>query len=306
MPSPARALAALARGGVLPALATPFDAALDVDADALGKLAARALAQGCAGVVVAGTTGEAPTLSEGELGAAVRTAARAADGRGLVLAGVGTNDTRASCRRAVLAADAGADALLVVTPYYNRPTQDGLRAHVRAIAGATDLPLMLYDVPGRTAACFELDLLAELATLERVAAYKDATGDLARAQALRLHVGDGLALYAGDDALALPFAAIGAVGLVSVTANALPGPVAEAFALARTGPPADAWEAHARLLPVHRALFAESSPGPLKALLARGGHGSPALRPPLVAPREETVAALVAAVRAAGLEEALR
>lgn len=311
MPVPPSDARALARGGVLPALVTPFRAGdASLDTPALARLASRAVASGCAGVLVAGTTGEAPTLSTGELTLALSATREALDGSrdeassGLLLAGVGTGDTRGSCLRARAAAEAGADALLVVTPYYSRPTPAGLRRHVEAVAGATDLPVMLYDVPGRTAACLPLELLEHLATLDNVVAYKDATGDLVRAQALRHALGDALALYAGDDALALPFAAIGAVGLVSVTANAFPGEIVRAFALGREGG-APGRDAHARLHPVHQALFAESSPGPLKALLASAGHLEDVLRPPLAPATEETRARLFAVVRAAGLSEAL-
>ncbi len=210
-------------GRVLTAMVTPFDThgALDVDAGA--ALAARLVEQGCDGLVLAGTTGESPTTSDAEKTALLRAVLDAVGPGVTVVAGAGTNNTAHSVEQARQAAAAGAHGLLVVTPYYSRPSQAGLLGHFRAVADATDLPVMLYDIPPRSAVPIESDTLRRLAEHERVVAVKDAKGDLAAAATLIAET--GLAWYSGDDALNLPWFAVGAVGIVSVVGHVLTGPL---------------------------------------------------------------------------------
>jgi 4-hydroxy-tetrahydrodipicolinate synthase len=287
-------------GHVVTAMVTPFtpDGALDLPGAAV--LTRHLVASGSDGVLVGGTTGESPTLREEELWDLVA-AVREAVGPGIrVMVGTGTNDTARTVERTVRAAGAGADAALLVTPYYNRPSQAGLRAHVRSVAAATELPLLLYDVPGRTARELALETLVDLAGLPTVVGVKDATGGAAKAgDVLAATAGapGGFAVWSGADEVNLPLLAVGAVGVVSVAAHLVGPELAEMVRVAATDP-ARARELHQRCLPLLRALFLESNPGPLKALLAaRGLPGGP-LRLPLVAPEVGVVAQGLAALGA--------
>ena len=206
-------------GAVLTALASPMTVDGSLDLDAAGALAVHLLASGHDGLVVSGTTGEAPTTTDDEKDQLLRAVLEAARGRGHVVAGVGTNDTAHSVRLARRAAAAGAHGLLVVAPYYSRPTQDGLVAHVRAVADATDLPVMLYDIPGRSCVQFETETLLRLGEHPRVVAVKDAKADLQAAT--RVMSGSDLAYYSGDDGMTLAYLAHGGSGVVGVTTHLL-------------------------------------------------------------------------------------
>ena len=206
-------------GAVLTALASPMTVDGSLDLDAAGSLAVHLLASGHDGLVVSGTTGEAPTTTDDEKDQLLRAVLEAAGGRGHVVAGVGTNDTAHSVRLARRAAAAGAHGLLVVAPYYSRPTQDGLVAHVRAVADATDLPVMLYDIPGRSCVQFETETLLRLGEHPRVVAVKDAKADLQAAT--RVMSGSDLAYYSGDDGMTLAYLAHGGSGVVGVTTHLL-------------------------------------------------------------------------------------
>lgn len=206
-------------GAVLTALASPMTADGSLDLDAAGALAVHLLASGHDGLVVSGTTGEAPTTTDDEKDHLLRAVLEAAGGRGHVVAGVGTNDTAHSVCLARRAAAAGAHGLLVVAPYYSRPTQDGLLAHVRAVADATDLPVMLYDIPGRSCVQFETETLLRLGEHPRVVAVKDAKADLQAAS--RVMSGSDLAYYSGDDGMTLAYLAHGGSGVVGVTTHLL-------------------------------------------------------------------------------------
>ena len=206
-------------GAVLTALASPMTVDGSLDLDATGALAVHLLASGHDGLVVSGTTGEAPTTTDDEKDQLLRAVLEAAGGRGHVVAGVGTNDTAHSVRLARRAAAAGAHGLLVVAPYYSRPTQDGLVAHVRAVADATDLPVMLYDIPGRSCVQFETETLLRLGEHPRVVAVKDAKADLQAAT--RVMSGSDLAYYSGDDGMTLAYLAHGGSGVVGVTTHLL-------------------------------------------------------------------------------------
>src|SRR6476619_857345 len=254
---PDHADAALAFGRVLTAMVTPFgdDGALDLDA--AQRLASHLVDQGCDGIVVSGTTGESPTTTDAEQTELLRAVLAAVGDRARVVAGVGTNDTAHTVHLAQAAHQAGAHGLLVVTPYYNKPPQAGLLAHFTAVADATPLPVMLYDIPGRTATPIRAETLLRLGEHPRVVAVKDAKGDLFEGS--RVMAETGLAYYSGDDALNLAWLTHGAVGVVSVVAHVAAAEYAEMVAAIERGDLATALDLHRRLLPAVRALMARSS-----------------------------------------------
>jgi 4-hydroxy-tetrahydrodipicolinate synthase len=214
---PDHADAALAFGRVLTAMVTPFGADGGVDLDAAQRLAAHLVEQGCDGLVVSGTTGESPTTSPVEQDELLRVVLEAVGERARVVAGVGTNDTAHTLELARTAEQSGAHGLLVVTPYYNKPPQEGVVAHFTSVADATGLPVMVYDIPGRTATPIKPETLARLAAQPRIVAVKDAKGDLFEGSQVMAET--GLAYYSGDDLLNLPWLAVGATGVVSVVAH---------------------------------------------------------------------------------------
>jgi 4-hydroxy-tetrahydrodipicolinate synthase len=214
---PDHADAALAFGRVLTAMVTPFDAAGGVDLDAAQRLAAHLVEQGCDGLVVSGTTGESPTTTPAEQNDLLRAVLEAVGDRARVVAGVGTNDTAHTLELTRAAEQSGAHGVLVVTPYYNKPPQEGLIAHFTAVADASGLPVMLYDIPGRTATPIRPETLARLAAHPRIVAVKDAKGDLFEGSQVMAET--GLAYYSGDDLLNLPWLALGATGVVSVVSH---------------------------------------------------------------------------------------
>ncbi len=265
--------------GILTALITPFSKG-EPDLRRYEALCRRQLEAGVHGLVACGTTGETPTLTENEWLDCVTCAVGASAGRVPVVAGCGTNDTESSSRRIQLAAEAGADAALVVLPYYNKPPPAGLRKHVERCA-SLGFPLVLYHVPGRTALKVSPRLLAELCAIRGVVAVKDATGDANFA-------GDLLAatdvpVLSGDDGTLLPLLALGAAGGISVLSNVAPAATVELYRCARGGDMSRARSLHYRLLPLVRWLFHTSSPIPCKAIMAAGGLCSPDMRLPLVA-----------------------
>jgi 4-hydroxy-tetrahydrodipicolinate synthase len=260
--------ARLARlSGSVCALATPFrDGA--IDADALALLVRRQIAAGTAALVACGSTGEAPALSPAEHAAVVRHVVVATGGRIPVIAGATGPATDSSCALAESAARAGASALLLAPPAYVRPTQEGIFAHVRAVAHAADLPVMLYDVPGRTGVAIADATVARLFEAGLIVALKDATGDLARPPRLAALCGPGLRQFTGEDASALGHRAMGGVGCISVTANVAPALCAAMQRAWERGDRGEMARLRDMLDPLHRALFAESNPIPLKAALA--------------------------------------
>lgn len=239
-------------GTVAVAMVTPFDANGKLDLDGAARLADRLITGGCDGLVVSGTTGESPTTSDNEKGELLRVVREAADGRAKVIAGVGTNDTAHTLELAREAERAGADALLVVTPYYSKPSQAGLVAHFSTVADATELPVMLYDIPGRSAIPIATETLLRLADHDRILAVKDAKGDLYAAA--EVMAATDLDFYSGDDPLNLPWLAMGAVGFVSVLGHWAPDRLAEMLAAWNRGDTARAREVNDSLLPLMRAL----------------------------------------------------
>ncbi len=290
-------------GRLLTAMASPFQPDGGLDLDGAQRLAVHLVEHGSDGIVVAGTTGEAPTLTHDETLELFRAVVGAVGDRATVLAGVGKNDTAATVRLATEAAALGVDGLLVVTPYYNKPTQRGLVHHFTTVARATDLPLLLYNIPGRTAREIEPPTLLRLAEeVETVRGVKDAAGDLTKTSWLAARKPDDFDILSGDDALTLPILAVGGIGVVSVGSH-LVGPDMAALIDSFPTAPAKAREIHLRLLPLLTGLLSiEASPAPLKAALNLLGLPGGPVRPPLVDLDGDQHDTLHEALVAAGVE----
>ena len=288
-------------GAVVTAMVTPFNDDLSLDLDGAQRLAQHLVDHGTDTVLVHGTTGESPTLhgeEKWQLLAAVREAV--AD-RASVMIGTGLNDTDASVQATARAADEGADAVLVVTPYYNRPNQRMLLEHFRTVAAATELPVLLYDVPGRTSAEIAAATLVELSGVDNIIGVKDAAGDLGKAADVYRRTRGapgGFSLWCGADELNLPMLAVGAVGVVSVSAHLVGDQIARMIEVFDKDP-ATARDLHLACMGVHRAVFGESSPTPLKGALNRLGLPAGPPRPPLYEALPETVDAVMEALEQA-------
>jgi 4-hydroxy-tetrahydrodipicolinate synthase len=296
-------LARASFGRVLTAMVTPFTADGDLDLDGAQRLANYLVDRGVDGIVVSGTTGESPTTSDSEKEQLVRAVVEAVGDRAKVVAGAGTNNTHHTIELCRSAEKAGAHALLLVTPYYNKPPQRALVRHFEMAADATELPVMLYDIPGRTGTPIEFDSLVALAKHDRVIAVKDAKGDLFEGS--RVMAETGLAYYSGDDALNLAWLTHGAVGVVSVAAHVAAAEYAEMVRAIERGDLATALELHRRLIPAVSALMARSSQGAITATAAvhaAGVIGSRAMRPPLIEATDDEVVALQQAFAASGLK----
>jgi len=266
--------------GVFTALVTPFrgDA---VDEEALRELIERQVEAGVDGVVPCGSTGEAATLSHAEHRRVVEVCVEAVGGRVQVLAGTGSNSTRESIELTLHAREAGADGALLISPYYNKPTQEGIVAHYAAVARATGLPLVVYNIPGRTASNLLPATLARLAELDGIVGVKESSGDLVQISRAIALCPESFSVLSGDDVLALPTIAVGGHGLVSTTSNLAPRQVVELVGAARAGDLARARALHLRLLPLFDALFCETNPIPVKAALALLGLVEDEIRLPL-------------------------
>jgi 4-hydroxy-tetrahydrodipicolinate synthase len=274
--------------GVGTALVTPFTSSGAVDEDAVRRLARRQVEAGVHFLVPVGTTGEAPTLTPPERRRVVELVVAEAHGKVPVLAGAGGYDTREVVEAARAMQEAGADGLLSVTPYYNKPTPDGLVRHYEAVAQATPLPVVVYNVPGRTGCNVEPRTLSRLAAIPNVAGVKEASGNMAQICDALQSVPAGFLVLSGDDALTLPAMAVGARGIISVASNECPAEMARMVEAAERNDFAAAREVHARLLPLMLANFAESNPIPVKAAMARMGLLEESYRLPMVPPRAET------------------
>jgi 4-hydroxy-tetrahydrodipicolinate synthase len=286
-------------GRVLTAMVTPFTADGELDLDRAATLADSLVAQGNDGLVVSGTTGEAPTTSDEEKSALLRTVVDAVGHRAHVLAGVGTNDTRHTVELARAAEKAGASGLLVVSPYYSRPPQAGLQAHVERVAGSTGLPVMLYDIPLRTAVAFSPQTLEALAEHPQVVAVKDAKDDLGATSWLLRET--GLAVYSGTDQLNLPLLAVGATGMVSVVSHVVTPQLVELVQAFDRGDVARARELHLQLQPVYRGMFRTQGVILAKAALALLGTPVGPVRLPLVDATEQERTLLASELTAAGV-----
>lgn len=287
--------------GSIPALVTPFrDGAFD--APAFKRLVEWQIDEGTSALVPCGTTGESPTLSFDEHYQVIDACIDAAAGRVPVIAGCGSNDTATAIRHMRYAEEAGATAALVVAPYYNRPTQDGLLAHFRALADASDLPIVVYNVPGRTVTDIGAETMCKLAEIPSVVATKDASGDLARVTVHRAGAGADFCQLSGNDDLWLPHAVLGGVGCISVTANVAPRLCADFAAACASGDWSGALILHDRLFDLHKAMFSDASPGPVKYALSRvHGWFSPEVRLPIIPASEASCRAVDAALVAAGV-----
>lgn len=274
--------------GVGTALVTPFTSSGAVDEAAVVRLARRQVDAGVHFLVPCGTTGEAPTLSPEERRRVVELVVGEAGGRVPVLAGAGGYDTREVVESARAMREAGASGLLSVTPYYNKPTPEGLFRHYQAIAEAVPLPLVVYNVPGRTGCNVDPATLARLATIAGVAGVKEASGNVTQICEVLKSVPADFLVLSGDDALTLPAMAVGARGVVSVASNEVPGEMVRMVEAAERNDFAAAREIHSRLLPLMLANFAESNPIPVKAAMAQMGLLEETYRLPMVPPRPET------------------
>jgi 4-hydroxy-tetrahydrodipicolinate synthase len=288
--------------GYAPAFPTPFDDDGKVDGDAFEQICHRQFQMGATALVVCGTTGEAPTLTPAEHKALTRIAVGIARGRIPVIAGAGSNSTAHAIELTKDAEAAGADAILSVVPYYNKPTQRGLYEHFHAIAQSSGLPIILYDVPSRTVCGLADETVARLAEMPQIIGLKDATGDVTRPARLRSLVGSDFRLLTGDDATALAFFAQGGNGCISVTSNVAPGLCRNMFLACRQGQIASAQRWAVPVAKLTTALFRETSPAPLKYALSLLGLMSPKVRLPLVEVTDQTKAD-VAAVMAQACED---
>ncbi|WP_435300585.1 4-hydroxy-tetrahydrodipicolinate synthase [Timonella sp. A28] len=288
-------------GTLLTAMVTPFHEDGSVDFDSAVDLAKRLVDAGNDGLVLNGTTGESPTTHAPEKAELITAIVEAVGDRAHVIAGAGSNDTDHAVRMAEQAQEAGADGLLVVTPYYSRPSQRGIVAHTEAIADSTDLPVMLYDVPGRTGVRYSADTYEQLAAHSKIVAVKDATGDVAAAAELIART--DLAWYCGDDALYLPFLSVGAVGIVSVVAHVAAPELVRVEEHFSAGRNTDATHTAAQLLPLINAIMGTGAGTVMaKAALQHLGHiKNDALRLPQVRATETEIAVVHAALEAHGL-----
>ncbi len=273
------------------ALITPFKPDLSLDEEALRRLVRRQIESGIHFLVPCGTTGENPTLTRAEHLRVVEITieeARASSRRVPVVGGAGGNDTREVVKLAREVEALGADGLLVVTPFYNKPTPEGLFAHYREVSNATKLPIVVYNVPGRTGLNVEPATLGRLATIDRVVAVKEASGNISQMSQIFQAVPEGFAVLSGDDAITLPLIALGGVGLISVASNEVPYAMSRLTSLCLKGDFPAARELHRRLHALMDINFIESNPGPVKAAMGMMGLIEPIYRLPAVAPRSES------------------
>jgi 4-hydroxy-tetrahydrodipicolinate synthase len=287
--------------GSFPALITPMkDGA--VDEAAFRKFVAWQIKEGSHGLVPVGTTGESPTVTPAEHKRLIEICVEEARGKVPVIAGAGSNNTAEAIEYAAHAKKAGADAALIVCPYYNKPTQEGLYQHYKAIAEAVDIPIFVYNVPGRTVVAMSVETLARLSKdFQNILGTKDATADLTRPSLQRLASGEGFIQFSGEDGTALAFNAHGGEGCISVTANVAPRLCAEFQEATLRGDFKAALKLQDRLMPLHHALFIETNPSPVKYAVSLLGHCTPDARLPMVPLMESTKKAVHSAMKHAGL-----
>jgi 4-hydroxy-tetrahydrodipicolinate synthase len=286
--------------GSMPALVTPFKNGA-VDLDGFAAHVEWQIAEGSHGLVAVGTTGESPTLAHDEHYAVITACVEVAAKRVPVIAGCGSNDTRTALAHLAHAQKVGADAALIVVPYYNKPSQAGLIAHFTALHDATTLPIIIYNIPGRSVADMSVETMAVLNALPRIIGVKDATGNIARVAQQRLACGADFIQLSGNDDMALGFNAQGGVGAISVTANVAPKLCAQMQDATLKGDYAAALAINDRLQPLHAALFSDTSPGPTKYALNRMGRMTTEVRLPIAEPSAAAKAAVDAALVHAGL-----
>jgi 4-hydroxy-tetrahydrodipicolinate synthase len=287
--------------GSLVALITPMAEDGSLDAKAFQEFCEWQISEGTQGLIPAGTTGESPTLSHDEHRRVVELCVEAAGGRVPVIAGAGSNSTDEAVELTRHAKEAGADAALIVTPYYNKPTQEGMFLHFTAIADAVDLPIIIYNIPGRSVVDMSVETMARLARHPNIVGVKDSTANLARPLHTRAAIGPDFCQLSGEDHTALAFLAAGGHGCISVTANIAPRLCAEMHAAWAAGNFAEAMAIQDRLLPVHDALFCETSPGPVKHAASLMAKSTAFCRLPMAPVAESTRARVKAAMVSAGL-----
>jgi 4-hydroxy-tetrahydrodipicolinate synthase len=288
-------------GSVVTAMVTPFREDHAVDLGQAQELASWLVDHGSDAVVVAGSTGESPTLTHKEKAELFRAVAEAVRGRGKLICGTGTYSTAETLELTQAAENAGADGILVVTPYYNKPPQRGLVAHFERVADATELPVILYNVPGRTATRIEHETLLGLAGRQNIVAVKDSTGDFQAASRLIAEVPDGFEIYSGDDWATFGYVCLGAVGVVSVAAHLVGPQIRQMVELIETGDVPAARKLHEELSPLFNALFVTSNPIPVKAALEMVGRPCGVPRLPLVPATAEERERVRTALEVAGL-----
>ncbi|MDR1920217.1 MAG: 4-hydroxy-tetrahydrodipicolinate synthase [Candidatus Adiutrix sp.] len=286
--------------GIVTALVTPFKND-EVDEEALRRHIRFQIEEGVQGIVPCGTTGESPTLSHDEHKRVISVAVDEAKGQVPVLAGAGSNSTREAVDFAVHAAKVGADGLLMVAPYYNKPTQEGLYQHYRAISETVNLPIVIYNIPGRCGVNILPDTMARLAEIPNIVGVKEATGDLNQMIRTIELCGPDFLVTSGDDGLTLPLLAVGGRGVISVASNLIPGPMAEMWRAWTSGDLAKTRAMFFRMLPLFRALFVETNPMPLKAALGLCGRMDPYMRLPMCQPSEAAIETLKPHLRDWGL-----
>lgn len=287
--------------GSLVAIVTPFKNG-EIDDNSLEQLIEFHVENGTHGIVACGTTGESPTLSHSEHEYVIKSTVEIVNGRLPVIAGTGSNSTREAISLTKFAEEAGADATLVVVPYYNKPTQNGLYQHFHDIASSSGIPLILYNVPGRTGVNLEAETTAKLAAdCKNITGIKEASGSLAQASRIMELCGMDFLLYSGEDALNLPMLSIGGRGFITVTANIVPDKVATMYEAYKKGDTAEATKIHYYLNPLNQALFLESNPIPVKTALNLMGKIGDEIRSPLCKMSDSNLSRLKTALQNAGL-----
>ncbi|SEM21055.1 4-hydroxy-tetrahydrodipicolinate synthase [Mesobacillus persicus] len=274
-------------GQVLTAMVTPFDQNGEIDFDATKNLVNYLIQNGTDGLVVSGTTGESPTLTTEEKVDLFRFVVEAVDGRIPVIAGTGSNNTRASITLTKKAEEAGVDGIMLVAPYYNKPSQEGLYQHFKAIAEATKLPVMLYNIPGRSVVNISVDTVVQLSQIENIACIKEASGDLDAIAEIISRTSSDFLVYSGDDSLTLPILSIGGTGVVSVASHIIGNEMQEMITNFKNGRIQSAAFTHRNLLPTIKALFIAPSPSPVKAALNMNGVPVGDVRLPMIPLNEE-------------------
>ncbi|RAK23426.1 4-hydroxy-tetrahydrodipicolinate synthase [Anoxybacillus vitaminiphilus] len=269
-------------GKVVTAMVTPFDSKGNIDFAKTTQLVNYLIDNGTDSLVVAGTTGESPTLTTEEKMALFRHVVSVVDGRVPVIAGTGSNNTHASIDLTKRAEEAGVDAVMLVAPYYNKPNQEGLYQHFKAIAESTSLPVMLYNIPGRSVVNIAVDTIIRLSKIPNVVAVKDASGNLDAMTEIIANTDEDFMLYSGDDGLTLPVLAIGGDGIVSVASHIIGNEMQEMIAAFENGDRVKAAKLHQKLLPIMKGLFAAPSPAPVKTALQMKGLDVGSVRLPLV------------------------
>ncbi|PSL36377.1 4-hydroxy-tetrahydrodipicolinate synthase [Planomicrobium soli] len=269
-------------GQVVTAMVTPFDANGEIDFQATKTLVEYLISNGSDGLVVAGTTGESPTLSSEEKVELFKFVVATVNGRIPVIAGTGSNNTRASISLTKQAEEAGVDGIMLVAPYYNKPSQEGMFQHFQAIAAVTSLPVMLYNIPGRSVVNMSAELIIRLSEIDNIVSVKEASGDLDAMAAIIEGTPDTFSLYSGDDGLTLPVLAIGGHGIVSVASHVIGSEMQEMISSFKQGDTVSAASAHRQLLPIMKALFAAPNPTPVKTALNLTGVPVGGVRLPMI------------------------